>query len=138
VRIEVKDPQTEQQTLQAVRESLVRYLWPLPPGGADGEGWPMGRRVSANEMATQVARVSGVQSWHGLALFTRPDQKTPWQRLGEGEQVTILDYQLPELLGVRIESGAGPLKLPDGIGPVSGEQPEPSPGIAVPVIPDLC
>lgn len=138
VRVEVTDPQTEQQTLQNIREALVHYLWPLPPGGADGEGWPMGRPVSANELATQVARVSGVRSWHGLALFTRPDDKSPWQPLAEGKQVPILDYQLPELVGVRIESGPGSHSLPDGIGPVSGEQPGAGSGIAVPVIPDLC
>lgn len=138
VRVEVRDPQTEQQTLQNIREALIQYLWPLAPGGADGEGWPMGRAVSANELATQVARVNGVQSWHGLALYSRPDEKAPWQQLEPGAQLTLLDYQLPELLGVRIESGAGSLKLPDGIGPVSGEQPESGRGIAVPVIPDLC
>lgn len=138
VRVEVRDPQTEQQTLQNIREALIQYLWPLAPGGADGEGWPMGRAVSANELATQVARVNGVQSWHGLALYSRPDEKAPWQQLEPGAQLTLRDYQLPELLGVRIESGAGSLKLPDGIGPVSGEQPESGRGIAVPVIPDLC
>ncbi|NMT64988.1 putative baseplate assembly protein [Marinobacter orientalis] len=138
VRVDVRDPQTEQQTLQNIREALVRYLWPLAPGGADGEGWPLGRAVSANELATQVARVSGVQSWYGLALFTRPDEKTPWQPLADGEQLSLQDYQLPELLGVRIESGPGSLPLPDGIGPASGEQPERGTGIAVPVIPDLC
>ena len=138
VRIEVTDPKTEQQTLQNIREALVRYLWPLAPGGADGDGWPMGRSVSANELATQVARVSGVKSWHGLALFTRPEDKAPWGPLADGESLKLLDFQLPELLGVRIESGPGPLILPDGIGPGSGEQPEPASGIAVPVIPDLC
>jgi len=138
VRIEVTDPKTEQQTLQNIREALVRYLWPLAPGGADGDGWPMGRSVSANELATQVARVSGVKSWHGLALFTRPEDKAPWGSLADGESLKLLDFQLPELLGVRIESGPGPLILPDGIGPGSGEQPEPASGIAVPVIPDLC
>ncbi|MDL0433532.1 putative baseplate assembly protein [Marinobacter sp. TBZ242] len=138
VRVEVKDPQTEQQTLQNVRTALVHYLWSLPPGGADGEGWPMGRAVSANELATQVARVSGVQSWHGLALFTRADENAAWQSLADGDQLSLQDYQLPELLGVRIESGPGPLTLPDGIGPGSGGPPKPGPGIAVPVIPDLC
>ncbi|MBK1888288.1 MULTISPECIES: baseplate J/gp47 family protein [Marinobacter] len=138
VRVEVRDRQTEQQTLQNIRDALIRYLWPLAPGGADGEGWPMGRAVSANELATQVARVNGVQSWHGLALYTRPDEKAPWQPLDEGEQLALSDYQLPELLGVRIESGAGSLKLPDGIGPASGEQAVSVQGIAVPVIPDLC
>lgn len=134
VRVEVRDPKTEQQTLQRIREALVQYLWPLPPGGADGDGWPMGRAVSANELATQVARVSGVQSWHGLALFTRSGEGGPWQPLPEGETLTLQDYQLPELLGVRTVSGPGSLTMPDGLAPASSNDP----GIAVPVIPDLC
>jgi hypothetical protein len=134
VRVEVRDPQTRQETLQRIREALVQYLWPLPPGGADGDGWPMGRSVSANELATQVARVSGVQSWHGLALFTRPEEGEPWQPLAEGATLTLRDYQLPELLGVHIASGPGSLTLPEGLAPVSNDDP----GVAVPVIPDLC
>ncbi|MBC7184295.1 MAG: baseplate J/gp47 family protein, partial [Marinobacter sp.] len=134
VRVEVRDPQTRQETLQRIREALVQYLWPLSPGGADGDGWPMGRSVSANELATQVARVSGVQSWYGLALFTRPEEGESWQPLAEGEALKLRDYQLPELLGVHIASGPGSLTLPDGLAPVSNDDP----GVAVPVIPDLC
>jgi len=136
IRVEVRDPETEQQTLQAIRDALVRYLWPLSPGGAEGQGWPMGRRVSANELATQVARVAGVQSWFGIALFSRKENE--WYQLDNGQALALQQYQLPELLGVRVESGSGSLSLPDGIGPLAGSGPEPGRGIAVPVIPDVC
>ncbi|MDY6799460.1 MAG: hypothetical protein SVX28_12170, partial [Pseudomonadota bacterium] len=58
----------------------------------------------------------------------------PWQPLAEDEALVLQDYQLPELLGVHIASGPGSLTLPDGLAPVSNDDP----GVAVPVIPDLC
>lgn len=136
VKVDVRDAETEQQTLRAVQQTLVDYLWPLAPGGAYGEGWPLGGNVRANELMTQVARVAGVKAVNALSLFRRGDKG--WRRLNENEFIGLEKYQLPELLGVRAETGSGTPALPDGIGPLEGQASRDSTGVPVPVIPDVC
>lgn len=143
VNVEVIDPQTEQQTLQAVQNSLVNYLWPLAPGGARGEGWGMGVNVAANELIAQVARVPGVRAIKSLSLFHRAADdtnnqsrraKAAWRRLKDGEVVALKAYELPELLGVSVGTGNGAPEFPSGIeaAPSKGR------GVPAPVIPDVC
>lgn len=136
VKLQPRDAETEVQTLQEVQFALVDYLWPLAPGGARGSGWPMGGSVRANELITQVARVDGVLAVNTLSLFVR--NKKGWRRLGDNEALSLKHYQLPELLGVRVEAGSGTPALPDGIGPMEGQPSGPRQGVPVPVIPDLC
>jgi hypothetical protein len=135
VKIQVRDAETEQQTLQDVQYALIDYLWSLAPGGARGNGWPMGGTVRASELMTQVARVDGVLAVNKLVLFAKG--KGGWRRLG-GE-LSLRHYQLPELLGVRVETGPGEPALPDGIGSIEGQSTrKPSRAVPVPVIPKMC
>lgn len=142
ILVQVREAQTEQQTLKAVQAAVTEYLWPLAPGGANGEGWALGRAVRANELLTQAARVEGVQSVNAVALFelTSRDGKPLWRRLPEAEALDLTGYQLPELMGVRAGiGGAGDTPpLPGGIGPLQGAPGDRGDGIAVPVIPDVC
>ena len=136
VTVQLRDAETEQQTLQDVQYALVDYLWPLAPGGARATGWPLGTPVRANELITQVARVDGVLAVNRLALFVKGAKG--WRRLGESEEVSLKSYQLPELFGVRVESGSGNPGLPGGIGAQEGQLSAESRAVPVPVIPDLC
>ncbi|MEW5755357.1 MAG: putative baseplate assembly protein [Pseudomonadota bacterium] len=137
VKVQVRDAETEQQTLRDVQYALVDYLWPLAPGGARATGWPMGASVRANELITQVARIDGVLAVNKLSLFIKGAKG--WRRLGENEEVQLKHYQLPELLGVRAETGTGAPALPDGIGTLEGQATtSTSRGVPVPVIPDVC
>lgn len=137
VRVDVRDPETEQQTLRMVREALVSYLWSLMPGGAQGEGWPMGLAVRTNELMTRVARVEGVQAVNAMSLFRR-DQNL-WHRLGQNQSVELEPYQLPELMGISVGSGTAQADFPGGIGPLAGEEGGGSWGnVPAPVIPDIC
>ncbi|HWV14429.1 MAG TPA: putative baseplate assembly protein [Cellvibrio sp.] len=131
VTVDVLDPDTEQQTLQAVQAALVEYLWPLAPGGAHGEGWPMGGSVNANELQTQVARVAGVRAVKALSLFQKTE--SGWQRLKREQLFTLKKYQLPELMGVSVSTANGEPALPGGIEPVAGGR-----GVPAPVIPEVC
>ncbi|MBT9498531.1 MAG: putative baseplate assembly protein, partial [Zoogloea sp.] len=45
VGIAIRDGYARDSVLFEVRTALRRLLWPLPPGGADGSGWPLGRDV---------------------------------------------------------------------------------------------
>ena len=144
--VQVRDPQTEQETLLAVQNAITDYLWPLQGGGASGSGWPMGEAVRVNELLTQAARVAGVQAVNAVALFERSlksgakSSEKVWRRLPQTEQLDLKTYQLPELMGVRVEIGkpGDTPKLPQGIGPLEGSPSDSRDGIAVPVIPDLC
>lgn len=131
VTVDVLDPDTEQQTLQAVQTAVVEYLWPLAPGGARGEGWPMGGSVNGNELQTQVARVPGVRAVKALSLFQK--NASGWQRLTQQQIFSLKKYQLPELMGVSASTANGEPALPGGIEPiVSGR------GVPAPVIPEVC
>ncbi len=132
VKVAVLDPETEQQTLQDVQIALVNFLWPLPPGGARGEGWGMGNAVRASELRTQVARVQGVRDVRPISLFQKGD--SGWRRLKPEESIDLNRYQLPELLGVSVGTGNGEPAFPGGIEAVPGGGGD----VPAPVIPEVC
>jgi len=145
VNIEVLDPETEQQTQQAVQNALVNFLWPLAPGGSHGEGWNMGVNVRANELQTQVARVPGVRSVTAISIFAKQlvnsgqgsKQKkstAAWLSLNKNQSLELTAYQLPELLGVSVGTGSGEPSFPRGI----KVDDDGSRGVPAPVIPDVC
>ena len=46
---------------QTVRARLYEYLSSLPPGGPDGEGWPLGKRLLPKDLEAVATRVPGVE-----------------------------------------------------------------------------
>ncbi len=136
VTLQVREPETEQQTVLAVRQALVDYLWPLAPGGAGGDGWAMGREVRENELITQVARVDGVLAVNGLDLFAKG--KKGWRRLPASTPFALKAYQLPELVGLRVESGTTTPQPPEELGALEGQPTTAGRGVPVPVLPDVC
>ncbi len=137
--VTVRDVATEQQTLRAVRQAMVEMLWVHAPGGIEGRGWPMGGTIRPNELSARAARVDGVLAINAEALFV--EAEAGWRRMSAGEVLPLATYQLPELVGVRVESGdGGTPALPAGIGPIAGDGPtEAGPRLVpVPVIPDVC
>jgi hypothetical protein len=133
VRVSAQDAATETQTLQAVERALIDYLWALAPGGPNGGGWPLGRPVVADELRTRVARVPGVLTAGEVALFI-PTSNGGWSTLPSGTSFTLLDYQLPELVGVSAQRGSGTPTLPTSL-----RHPEDAPHlVAAPVIPEVC
>jgi hypothetical protein len=147
VAVSLRDAAPIEQTLQDVRAAIARLLWPLPPGGHDGEGWSLGRSVIDRELEVEAARVAGVAAVAGVNLFTRAvDGWRPLVRGANGTQsLALTAWQLPELLQVVVVTGDA---APDAI----GEEPAPSPGagapgpggvrgstlVAIPVVPEVC
>jgi hypothetical protein len=136
--LEVTDPATEQQTLRAVEEALLHYLWPLPPHGPRSAGWPLKRAVEINELRTQAGRVNGVEAVNGLRLFYQDLGTRQWRELSSSQSLPLTDYQLPQLMAVAIQPGEAQPAPPRGFGPgaapaTGGKRP-----IPVPVIPDIC
>jgi hypothetical protein len=127
---------------RAVREAFALYLWPLPPGGRDGEGWPLGLAVSNLELEVAMARVTGVQSTGGVLLFARDTTGfalLPVEVSGV-QQLRLEPWQLPELLAVELAVGADrPPQIlaatADGAGgPGSGSEG----AVPIPVVPEVC
>ncbi|MEJ2043814.1 MAG: putative baseplate assembly protein [Reinekea sp.] len=137
VSIEVYDPGTATQTLNAVQNAVLEFLWALPPGGPRGQGWPMGRTVEVNELKTAAARVDGVLAVNHLRLFYQA-QDDDWL---EAERVALLRYQLPKLLSIEVEQGEQLPPVPaiaeSGPNGTGGSDADDD-AMPVPVIPDLC
>jgi hypothetical protein len=136
--LDVIDPTTEQQTFRAVELALLSYLWSLAPGGPRGRGWPMGRMVELNELRTQAGRVCGVDQINGLRLFYQDLETKAW--LESSRDLTLVDYQLPELMAVSLTAGSGMPVPPQGYGQGAAASGPGSRSVAVPVpvIPDIC
>jgi hypothetical protein len=128
-------PLSRDSVLRAIREALRRYLWPLPPGGPDGSGWPLRRNVTDRELEVVVARVAGVSGVAGVNLFQQ--RGAAWQQIAAGTPsptLTLQPWQLPELLAVVVVVGdAPPTDLRAAGNPFAAAN-----EVAVPVVPDLC
>lgn len=122
-----------EEVLSNVREALRRFMWPLSPGGLDGQGWPLGGAVRQRELEVVIAQVPGVSGVIGVNLFRREDDD--WRAIpGAGAaEMTLEAWQLPELLGLIVTADEEP---PGDLGRV------PSPfaenAIAIPVVPEEC
>lgn len=142
----------EEQVAFDVRQALQRYLWSLSPHGPQGEGWPLGRSVGDRELEVVAAQVKGVSTVSGVNLFRR--LRSIWQAVARAEQcgairITLTDWQLPELLAVRVNTdgvvpdridgsatgatGTGTTTTTGGaaVGTTGG-------GVALPVVPEVC
>lgn len=83
VAVAIRDGYARDAVLFEVREALRRLLWPLPPGGQAGQGWPLNRDVRERELEVEVSRVAGVAEVGGLNLFGRAtvDGRDQWSLL---------------------------------------------------------
>ncbi|NTX67263.1 putative baseplate assembly protein [Myxococcus sp. CA051A] len=68
--ITVREGFGRETVVNAVREALFRWLWPLPPAGPQGGGWTLGRAVRDRELEVAIAQVPGVDSITGVRLFS--------------------------------------------------------------------
>ena len=137
-------------TLQAIKDALIRVLWPLAPGGFDEQGWPLGRELSNRELAVETARVSGVTEVAGLNLFSRNHDSGEWEPLGDArdgveQNLSLERWQLPELLAVVVIAGdSAPTTIAQTgsiLDPGSPTNPYILPGkrpLTVPVVPEVC
>ncbi len=139
VAVTLREDAPRDETLQAVRRALRRLLWPLAPGGFDGHGWPLGRRLIDREIEVEAARVPGIATVAGVNLFVRDG--TAWRpvpRDANGlQEVDLRPWQLPELLDLNAASGDTAPSSPvpeDALAPGGGG----AELVAIPVVPELC
>lgn len=139
IAIDVRAGFGTDEVFSAVREAVRRYLWPLPPGGPDGQGWPLGRAVSDHELAVVAARVAGVGGLAQVLLFestTGPTQPPQWSPLvgkaAMAVQLQLKGWQLPELLHIVVSTGTPAA--------ITATEQTFAPGVAIPVpiVPEVC
>jgi hypothetical protein len=129
----IDNPGGKEETNTAVKDALKRYLYCLAPGGPQGRGWPLGRTIKRRELEIVVSRVEGVEGVYGPNLFHKVGGA--WQRVtstSDNIEITLLPWQLPELLGVIVAEGEAPIEF---------KSPAPakaSDGLAIPVVPEIC
>ena len=150
VGVTIRDGFGREAVLFEVREALRRLLWPLPPYGPGGNGWPLGRTVRERELEVEVSRVAGVAEVGGINLFERAeiDGRGAWRLLtrntADGSQsLTLAAWQLPELLSVvavdNLAGGNGPggSGAPDDLSATANPFADDA-AVAVPVVPEVC
>ena len=125
--------------LNATREALRRFLWPLSPGGTDRAGWPLGKPVRDRELEVVIAQVPGVNSVQGVNLFER--RTDTWRQIPRPDacapvELTLAAWQLPELLTVIVAADdAPPTDLSRAPNPFAGPADQ---AVAVPVVRKVC
>lgn len=139
VAIEVRNGFGLLQVSQAVEAALRSYLWPLPPGFMDQQGWPLGRSVRSLELEVIVSQVPGVIEVNGLNLF-KPlagggYQQIPGDATGKSD-LGLETWQLPEVLQVVVAAGTdgSGITAPTDLTP----PPETDNTVAVPLVPKVC
>ena len=138
VAVEVTNGYGLLQVSQQVEQALRSYLWPTPPGGANNQGWTLGRTVRSLELLVIAGQVPGVSDVNGLLLFLPLSgggyQQIPANSDGNAE-LSLQGWQLPELLQVLVTPGAeGSNVQPLDLTPVQ----QPDNTMAVPVVPATC
>lgn len=137
IAVEIRAGFARDRVLLDVREAMQRLLWPLPPGGTDRQGWPLGRAVRSRELEVEVSRVAGVDELRGLQLFRVRD--TRWEPLpatafGGSQELSLQAWQLPELQAVvAVEGTSAPTDLRALPNPFASAN-----AVAVPVVPEPC
>ncbi|WP_134498155.1 putative baseplate assembly protein [Microvirga pakistanensis] len=133
--IDIREGFAPEEVFRAVKAAIQDFFWPLKGGGRDGAGWPLGQSVNNLEAELVTARIAGVRSTAGAAIFTlqAPGFVPVPQNPATGAQVLELEpWQLPELMQVDIAVGPTvPTSMIDHAG-TSGR------GTAIPVVPEVC
>jgi len=136
VGVSIREGAARDKTLFEVQQALRRLLWPLAPGGTDGNGWTLGRSVRERELEVEVSRVAGVSEVSGINLFARSGNN--WRILPRNasdttQTLALSEWQLPELLSVVVMEGPVPADLSAVPNPFAANN-----AVAVPVVPELC
>jgi hypothetical protein len=133
VAVSLRDGFGQDAVLNAVRDAIRAFLWPLAPGGVNGTGWDLGRPVRTREVEVMVARVAGVDTVSPINLFQAGSsawQLVPGTGSDSSAQLSLQPWQLPELLGVVAVIG--------NEAPTALDAPATSGTVPIPVVPKVC
>ena len=124
------NPGAGEETLRRhIELALRQHLAPLPPYGPDGKGWPFGRNVTDRDIEAATLRVLGVRLVNQVLVVGEEIDRTGSRQPVE-TAVTMLAWQLPVLLEVRVAIGANSMAE---VLPPLGTEPAATPPTSMPV-----
>jgi hypothetical protein len=112
---------------QDVRNRMYAYLSSLPPGGAAGGGWELGRSLLKRDLEAVATRVPGVAFVRSIQLGVMSSDDV--------DAFALTGLELPLLRNISVVEGeAEPLTsvVAGGAAPAAGRQ------VPVPVDPEAC
>jgi hypothetical protein len=116
------------QVEQDVELQLRRYLSSLPPGGPDGLGWPLRKRLVAKDLEAVATRVPGVEFVDSLEMGVESTQPVSDYSLG--------GLELPRVAGISVRQGVA-ASLESVFAP-AGTVPSLDEGVPIPVTRAKC
>lgn len=126
----------EETLRRHIELALRQHLAPLPPYGPDGKGWPFGRDVRDRDIEAATLRVQGVRLVNEVLVVGEEISRTGVRTAVE-ETVTLLPWQLPVLLEVKVTIGAD--ATAEALPPLDTEaDPTPVSSMPVPVGKEEC
>ncbi len=128
VGIEVRAGFFVDQVEQDVEQRLRQYLSSLPPGGVDGLGWTLKRRLLRKDLEAVVTRVPGVEYVDSLQMGVDSPQDV--------EFYVLTGLDLPRVAGVEVRQGAA-ASLESLFAP-TGSIPSLNEGVPIPVSRTQC
>ena len=134
--VELVDSNQREAVLNMVTAAIRLHLWALPPGGSDGNGWPLGRAVDDRTIEAVVARVPGVATVAPIRLFGRAAGDPRWRPVREDAsgrgRLPLLRWQMPELLMLSLTVGSTAATSLTGAPAIGAGT------VAIPVVPEVC
>jgi hypothetical protein len=97
VGIEVRAGFFRDKVIEAVTRRLNEYLSALPPGGPEGEGWPINKRLLKKDFEAVITRLPGVE-------FVVSTEFGVGATLGL-EEYSLSGLRLPLLVGLSVREG---------------------------------
>jgi predicted phage baseplate assembly protein len=126
VGVQVREGYQADAVRRWVEKILRQYLAPLPTGGPDGCGWPLGRAVRRAELEAVAVQVEGVEYLQDLLLGS-----VTAGGIVESSLIQLERWQVPAITGVTVSVG-DPLKFGEK------ETPKPPPKVPVPLPVEVC
>jgi predicted phage baseplate assembly protein len=126
VGLQVREGYQADAVRRWVDQILRRYLAPLPTGGPDGKGWPLGRDVRRAELEAIAVQVEGVEYLENLRLG-----QVQAGVVDETDLIALQKWQVPAVVGLTVSIGPA-------LEPGAGEEPSPPGRTPVPLPVEVC
>jgi predicted phage baseplate assembly protein len=126
VGLQVREGYQADAVRRWVDQILRRYLAPLPTGGPDGRGWPLGRDVRRAELEAVAVQVDGVEYLEDLRIG-----QVRAGGIDEAELIVLEKWQVPAVVGLTVSIGPA-------LEPGAGEEPTPPAKTPVPLPVEVC